>query len=305
LTVDRGPSFADTIHTRDGKEIKGIVVEDYRDRLTLSTVDGEISVMKTDIADLLFDTEEENLIKLGEQAQGRGDYSRAYAYYELALKINPNSKPARDGMVFTHGYVLRKEESRKEADIARRDAIERYGAFIQSAVSESDELIKNSEKLRREAGIILKEGGTFPEIDYVAPDSPAHEAGMRRRDLLVAVWGRLTGYLPLNAVLRTLTDRSSLEVKCTIERAVDIRMPERGASLSMEFDGLMVSNVKEESPSFKYGLRKGDFVVAIDGESTRYMPLKKAIELMRRSKKGIVRVTIRREVILWRREGGQ
>ncbi|MDP3804542.1 MAG: hypothetical protein Q8Q87_03200, partial [Candidatus Omnitrophota bacterium] len=37
-------SYADAVYTEEGKELKGIVVEDYRDRVVLSTADGEITI---------------------------------------------------------------------------------------------------------------------------------------------------------------------------------------------------------------------------------------------------------------------
>jgi len=64
-------SYADTIYTKEGKEMKGIVVEDYTDRLIFSTIDGEITVMKPDVRELYYDSEEDNLLKLAEQSRER------------------------------------------------------------------------------------------------------------------------------------------------------------------------------------------------------------------------------------------
>ena len=73
------------------------------------------------------------------------------------------------------------------------------------------------------------------------------------------------------------------------------------ATFTMEFDGLTVSGVKEGGSAFEAGLKKGDLITAIDGNSTRYMPLKKAIELIRNSKTGSTKLTLRREIIIWRK----
>jgi hypothetical protein len=48
-----GNAPADTVYVKDGKELKGIVVEDFKDRIIFSTADGEITVMKSDIKALL------------------------------------------------------------------------------------------------------------------------------------------------------------------------------------------------------------------------------------------------------------
>jgi 23S rRNA G2069 N7-methylase RlmK/C1962 C5-methylase RlmI len=52
-TVDCG--LSDTIYTKDGKELKGIIVEDYKDRIVFSTVDGQLTLMKSDVKELYFD----------------------------------------------------------------------------------------------------------------------------------------------------------------------------------------------------------------------------------------------------------
>lgn len=305
-------STADTIYLHDGKEIKGIVVEDYHDRLVFSTPDGEITVMKRDIRELYYDSEEDNLIRLGEQARERKDYARAFGYYDMAYKKNPNSKAAKDGLVFLQGYMFRKEEIAKEADIKRREEYERYGTIVPTIKSREDALAVAAAKLKDTIGFTLaaKDGGA--EVTGLQNNSPASDAGIKMGDSLVAVWGRLTGYLPPAELMSLLLDKSSLEIKCAIERAVDVGIDRNrgalagpndliGASLSMEFDGLTVSSVKDSGPSFEAGLKKGDLVVSIDGSSTRYMPLNKAIDMIRDSKEGTIKFTIRRDIIIWRK----
>ena len=72
-----GLTQADTVIMKDGKEVKGIVLEEYKDRMLISTVDGERSLMKEEIKELYFDTEEQNLIKLAEQARDKGDFVKS------------------------------------------------------------------------------------------------------------------------------------------------------------------------------------------------------------------------------------
>lgn len=296
--------YADTTHTKDGQEIKGIVVEDYKDRVTFSTADGEISVMKSDIHDLYYDSEEDNLIKLAQQAQERGDYQKSYAYYGMARRINPLSKIARDGIVFLQGYLYRKEEVRKEEVVKRQQELELYGPMIPTEKSEEGAFKENAVKLKESIGIILDMKDSLPEVATVLRNSPAFEAGIIKGDLLAAIWGRLTGYMPLREVVKMLLDKPVLEIKCTIERTVDVAAGggDIGASFSMEFDGLTVSAVKEGSTAFESGLMKDDLIVAINGRSTRYMPLKKALELIKKSKNSAVRFTFRRELTIWRRQ---
>jgi len=308
-----GFTYADTIYTKDGKELRGIVVEDYNDRLVFSTVDGEIIVLKSNVNELYYDNDEDNLIKLAEQSFEKGDTIRAFAYYERAFRFNPNSKRAKDGIVFLQGLLFRKEQAQKEETVRRLDDFERRGELAETAKRPSGASTDAAERMRNSIGMDLVIKGNSPEIAAVRTGSPAYEGGLSKEDVLIAVWGRLTGYLSLEEVVSNIMERSALEVKCTIERRLNIAVTCNrtllaspadliGASLNMEFEGLTVSNVKEGEAAFKGGLKKGDLVVAINGKSTRYMPLKKAVEAIRNTKGTTVNLTVRRELTFWRAE---
>ena len=149
------------------------------------------------------------------------------------------------------------EEVKKEADVKRMEEVERYGAVV---IPESDEAVKTREaeaRLKEVIGMTLASGGAEPKVSGIGSGMPAAEAGIKKDDLLVSVWGRLTGYMPLADVMKILLDKSSLEIKCTIERVVDVGTRRSfdikkviGASLAMEFDGLTVSSVEDGGPAF-------------------------------------------------------
>lgn len=302
---------ADVIYTKDGKELRGIVVEEYKDRLTLSTVDGEINVMKPDIQELYYDSDEDNLIKLAEQSLERADHIRAFAYYDRAFKLNPESKRAKDGIVFLQGYLFRKEQAQKENVVKRQQEFEDRMTVPEAAKSPDEESMEGVKKLKEAIGLGLAMNKNFPEVVYVKPVSPAYVAGLKKGDLIVAVWGKLTGYMSLDDVIDNILEKSALEIKCTIERRAKVPFSENrtllsstndliGVTFTMEFDGLTVSGAREDGAAFASGIRPMDLVIAIDGKSTRYMPLKKAVELIKGSKEDAVFLTIRREVTLWR-----
>jgi hypothetical protein len=296
-------SYADTVTMNDGAEQRGIVVEDYRDRIVLSTADGEKAVMKSEIQELYFDSEEDNLIKLAEQSRERKDYIKAFAYYDKALKVNPNSKLAHDGVVFLQGYLFRKETAQKEEDVKRREDAENFGAMIKAEASEAEKMKGLADRLKKTIGITLEMKDGLPVVTGVTMKSAAYLAGIRNGDRIVAIWARLTGYLSLGEVLDMLLDKPSLELKCTLERTVDVNMGFGNniqASFSMEFDGLTVSGVKDGGTAFNAGLKKGDLITAIDGKSTRYMPIKKALAAIKAAQDGRVELTLRRETLIWR-----
>ncbi len=304
---------ADTVIKRDGRELKGIIVEDYYDRIVLSTPDGEVQVLKSDVRELSYDSEEDNLIKLGDLAKERSNYEAAYSYYEKAFNMNPNSKPAKDGMMYLKGFLFRKEEAKKEEDIKRRTEFERYQVAGMEEKTAEDLKNEREEKLRFLIGMALKITGNNFEVDEVLPQTPAADAGIKKGDYIVALWGKFTGYMAYRQFIDLLVKDPSIEIKTTFERSLEIVMTDprgpmagsrelTGAVFSMEFDGLTVTEVKEGSPAEKGGLRKGDLVIAIDDNSTRYMPMKTAIELIRGSKSGSVNLIVRRETTIWKRK---
>ncbi|MFA6320998.1 MAG: nickel pincer cofactor biosynthesis protein LarC [Candidatus Omnitrophota bacterium] len=295
--------LADTIVENDGTELKGIVVEDYRDRIVLSTFTGEKMIMKSDIKELYYDEEETNLIKLAEQAKEKKDYIKSFTYYDMAFRLNPNSKVAKDGLVFLQGYLFRREQSQKEDEVRKRDELERRGPVIQSVVASSEEAAMEKEiKLKKTVGMTLTMKNGLPVIDFVRSNSSAADAGIEKDDRLIAIWSRLTGYMDLEEVVDALLDKPSLELKCSIERTVTVPGELTGVSFTMEFDGLTISAVQPDSIGAKAGFRKGDLVTAIDGKSTRYMPLKNAMTMIKGPGKEFTELVIRREVLLWRKD---
>ncbi len=302
-TVDY--ALSDTIYTKDGKELKGIIVEDYKDRITFSTIDGQNTVMKSDVKELYFDTEEQNLIKLAEQARDKNDYMKAFIYYDKAFKLNPNSRAAKDGIVFLQGYLFKKDMSQKEEAVKRHNEFEQRGEWV-GVRSDEDKFSDDLKKLRTEVGISLITIGGVTQIESVRVGSSADSAGIRKGDTLIAVWGRLVGYMSLKDVVEALLEKTSLETKIMLERNITVRVRPSdsiGATLSMQFDGLTVSAIKEDSTASEAGLNPNDIITAINGNSTRYMPLKRAISLIKRSKEGKVNLTVRKDVVMWGRGG--
>lgn len=302
---------ADTITLKNGKEVKGIVVEDYQSRIVISTIDGEQTIMKDEIGEIYYDTEEDNLIKLAERARERRNYAKAYGLYEKALKINPRSKTAQDGMVFCQSYMVRRQEADKASDVARREEFERYGGFAGGERAEAGKEDDLKSRLKDALGMTLIIADGIPAVESVMPRSQAFDAGIKAGDHLVAVWSRLTGYMSLKEVIDILLEKTSFEIKVTIERNVDVTVnPARGAistmsdligaAFVMKFDGLTAEQVAEGGYAAAAGLKDGDLITTIDGQPTRYMPLKKAVDIVRSSKGTAVSITFRRQIIIWR-----
>jgi C-terminal processing protease CtpA/Prc len=306
-------SFSDTLYTNDGRELRGIVVEDYKDRIVMSTVDGEVTTMKSDIKQLYYDSDADNLVKLAEQSRERGDMVKAFAYYDMALRADTNSKAAKDGIIFLQGYLFRKEQVKKEDEVKKQEELERFGRTTVEEVKSPEETAKDLGKtLRSSVGISLVQREGSPVVESVRIGSPASEAGVKDGDAIVAVWGRLTGYMPLDEVLKILLEKPSIEMKCTIERKMVVHLDSGrnfissakdmvGASFVTQFDGLTVSEVSDGGPAADAGLMKGDIVSAIDGNPTRYLTLKRSLDLIQKTKNNYVLLNIRRVLLIWRK----
>ena len=291
---------ADSIMLSNGEEVKGIVVEEYDDRIIISTYEGEKEIFKDKVRTISFDLPEQNLAKLGDNAMAKREYEKAYFYYSKAGKINPDYIYARDKMNYIMGYLFRREEEGKLKSVERMQELENWKRPVKKTSCEKE--------LKGCLGIELEEKGGNAVIQKIVKHSPAYSAGLREGDRLVSVWGRLTGYMSPEDIARLLIEESPGEIKLTFERTVILnksKLPEGyssivGGKLDMRFDGLTVTNLRENGPGYAAGLRENDLVVAINGESTRYMPIKDAVRKIEDKNYDKVRFGIVRETAMWR-----
>ena len=295
--------FADTIYLQDGKSVAGIVVEEYTDRVVISTYEGEKTIMKPDIGRIIYDLPEQNLIRMGDKYAARREFEKAYFYYEKAHKANPNDKVARDKMNYIMGYLFRKREQFKISDIEKRQEFETW------PIPPKKEMGDAEEKLLKQVGISIEEDEKRIKITKVTKGSPSAKAGLRKGDIIGSIWGKLADYMQKDDITRLLVEESIGEAKIAIERdAILKKVPPYtknytdllGGKLDMLVSGLTLIDVKDDGAAKKAGLKKGDLILALNGESTRYMPLKEAINLIENRDNKTITLTIRREVTMWR-----
>jgi S1-C subfamily serine protease len=165
-------------------------------------------------------------------------------------------------------------------------------------------------------------------VEEVAPDSPAEKAGIRRGDLITgwngektpnshALIERLVKANPGDqATIRLSRDEWEKEVKVTLgtrEGPAETKKPEApkttdngergflGAYLKAnpEGPGAFIDNVVADSPGAKSGLKKGDIVVGVNGQSVKeYSALQ---QFLRGTKPG-QKITLRVARDGWERE---
>lgn len=302
-------SRADTLYLKDGEEVKGIVVENYRNSIVLSTVYGEKSYEKSSIKDILYDRKEQNLVKLGDYYQDNGNLPKAYAYYEKAYNLNPEYKEAKDKFIHIRSMLLRNPEKQFEDDIARRRAFfKESGRVYKPEIDKQPPTRKQS--FEKATGLLLVSDKGMPRVVKVMPRSAAEEGGIRAGDIIVSIWGRLTGYMDAGSIIDMVLDSASPEIVLSVKRGVKVSAPVKqspdmssiGIQLTLLQEGLTIGSVKPGSAAERAGLRKGDIITDVNGEPVRYMPFSTVKEKISGSlEKGAVGFGITRDIIMWRK----
>lgn len=301
--------YADTVIMKDRAKIKGLVVEEYVDRITLSTVDGEKNIFRKDIERIEYDTPEQNFMQLGRAYDAKGWYDKAAFYYKKAMEMNPDYKEAREAYLASHAKMWRQEErmTRKELERQRMviDWQEKRDKKSPSPGKDKAGLLKDI------LGISLVEKDGIFTIDEVRPHSSAARAGIQKGDLLMAIWGKYIRYNKVEEVTDELLGPKYSEVRVVVERKISIPTKDinenlyksLGILLDFEYEGLIIKDAVAGKAGESAGLKKGDFVIAIDKNITRYLPLDSVIALINSAKNNKdIMFTVRRTINL-RREG--
>jgi len=299
---------ADTVYFGDGTEEKGIVVENYHDRIVLNTIDGEKQISRGDIKDILYDRREQNLLKLGDFHQAKGNKQKAYEYYKKAYELNPEYKEAKDKFMHLRSIILRTPEKQLRSDMERMQALFKQSGKVYDSSNAKKDPITRTEELKSTTGLVLTMESGMPTVASVDIGSPAKVAGIDPNDQITALWGKVAGYLDLDTIIDMIIESSSSEIAITLKRKIEITDKSRsiadfGMSLDVKEQGLFVSGVTQDSRAAYYNIFEDDLIADINGESTRYMPLKVARKNINRSLSGgNLDLAIIRDVVLWRKE---
>ncbi|MDD5439497.1 MAG: nickel pincer cofactor biosynthesis protein LarC [Candidatus Omnitrophica bacterium] len=289
-------AVADTVYCKDGRELKGIIVEEYRDRVILSQEDGEKALSKDIIRSIDYDLEEQNLVSMADASLRAGDYDRAYYYYEKAKAVNPSYKDAIAGSNYLSGYIMRRASSKKLAQIQWSQTVEDFNKEKRKEGASVPKIVDL-------VGLELAEDTSHRiVVKKIYEGTPADRAGIAEGDAIASVWGKLTGYMRLDDVTALFTRGENLELKVQVDRKLKVEpkviLP---SQLSLVFDGLTLKAVREESQAYQDGFRDGDVILAIDGKNIRYTP---QAEIERTLAEGPHVLVIRRELTIWRSEKG-
>ncbi len=302
------PAAADTIILKTGKDLKGLIVEEHTDRIILSTEKGEVPILRNGIKDIQYDEPAQNFMRIGKDYEAKGQVGEALAYYEKALELNPDLQDAQKAIF---GLRSRFWASNTEGP---REEVEKQQILFEAWDQKKpvDDFVKKKEKeqakvLRKSLGIVLEKKGDWVRLAYVNPKSPAAVAGLKKNDRLAAIDHQSLRYLNANVVgQKMLTPRYSnfgleFERDCFLHKEkISSDLKNLGFDLRLEYQGLVVNGVRPGSIADQAGMKNRDLVFKIDKKATRYMPLKKAKQLVRDSKEERIILTVRRTALLSR-----
>lgn len=120
-------------------------------------------------------------------------------------------------------------------------------------------------------------------VTRVLPDTHAHDAGLQAGDFILAVNGEEMKHLSLWDARRKLGGEVGTMLEITVERAGKTRKVsvevdlDQAIGLDIDFDTqrtkryFQVERIWEDTPAYEGGLRKGDLVFALNGDSVETM----------------------------------
>lgn len=271
--------FADTLYFKSGNSLTGLVVEEHRDRIVVSTEEGEKTVLRRDIDEVFYSEPERNHLYLGQQALEEGDVHLARGFFEKALQVNPRLQEAEDAL-------------HRVEDLERKRELLPAGDWSQT--------------LWEHGGLSLEAGTPYVTISRVKPGSSADKAGLEPGDSLVNYWGESLAFLSPKPVAEALWGPPRTLVKITIQRLVTL--PPAPATvndwphckLEMEHLGLTVDRTDPTGAAGLARLMPGDRIVSLNGQATRYLPLVDARRLIQQSKEKGLSLLIHRDLTIQR-----
>lgn len=250
------PACADVIYYRTGGTLKGLIVEEHRDRVVVSTEEGEKPILRGDIDEVFYDDAERNYLYLGNEALALREFAMAKGLFRKALQIFPRFQEAEDALHRLEDLKLKEESGFKAHDPL--------------------------EALHEQWGLNLsRQGQKWVVVQGAAEGLLAYRSGIASGDALVSFWGDSLAYLNVVEVAETLVGPPGSAVKLTLSREVSLPGDATpGITLSMQRLGLTVAAVGPLGRAGRTGLVPGDRIVAMDGKSTRYLPFSQARRIL-------------------------
>ncbi len=298
---------ADTVVMKDGSEQKGLVVERHADRIILSTEKGEVPVLLSDTQDIRYDDPEQNFMQIGRAYEAENKFGEALAYYEKASEVNPNFEEARKAASAMKSRFWAAATEGPKSEMEKQQLIyDSWGQGVKPESLEKKSILKDAKTLTQNLGLVLRKEGDWVAAEEVHSKKDAAAGGMQRGDRFVSIDGESLRYLSPEVVAKKMVTPlySSFvleyERDCPIAPASPGKM-NLGLKLKLESNGIVVEKVIEGSLASDAGIKEGDLLSKVEGQSTRYMPINKVADALADRKDKEIVISVRRSVMLMRR----
>jgi hypothetical protein len=272
--------LADTLYLLDGRELKGLVIEEYHDRILFKThYFKDVHFYENHlIEEVFYDDPARNFLYLGRRSLEFGELAQAQRLFAKAQRIDSDLEEAGEALEGLRDAKLKKGFAAPPTD----------------------------QTLLRTLGLRIERRHERFMIERVDSGGASFQAGIRERDALVKIFDIRCRFRNKRDVIEDLIGPPTSLVYVTIEREVVYRDNQlsflerlfsqfpRELKLDMEYAGLTVTQVPEGGD-----FEEGDRIMAISGEVTRYMPLTRARERLLENPKVIL--TIQRSLKVKRR----
>lgn len=286
---------ADTIYLKDKSALKGIVVEEYVDRIIYSTIEGEKEILKSDIIHIKFEEPADNLMRLGDAAFKKGYFKVALKYFMMGQRANQNISSLDSKIYHTEQIIYKVPETRKREHLALKNEI-----ISGRTAADSSESLDPKQQLANKLGVKIKERRGRYFIKNISSDSSFDKAGARKGDAIISIWSKLCDYLTFKDLFDLLINPKETLMMVTIERTLVIpkNVPFDG-KIDIKWEGAFIETLNKDGALEKAGFKALDRITAVDGQTTRYAPLKTITRWLQ--KKSLTRkVTIRRKLSVYK-----
>lgn len=239
-----GQSFramADSVILKKGHyELKGFIVDNFCDRIVISTFKGEKVVKKYEIESLTFDDKDrdfvfkaQELLEEDELNEKRLDTARNL--FQDALTINSNNQEAESGL----SRVI-------------------------------DEKIKLKNPAVGFLGMTLASEGDLVKVTNITPRSPAGMSGIKAGDIFFSIWDKKIRFDEVTSIVKLLSGPPETSISIAIEREIPIGYRSKA---SHNLKGALLLTNKGIFPRFNEieGGLPADKVVSICGDNTRFI----------------------------------
>jgi hypothetical protein len=258
------PCLADSIILKKGGyETKGLILDNFCDRIVVSTFRGEEIINKDKIEKITFDDEDRKLVYkaqnlLEEEQMNEETLDKAKSLFQEALRLNSNNRDAEKGL----SRVIDERLKLKNPQIG----------FL---------------------GMTLGSEGDVIKVTDVVPRSPAGMGEVRPGDILYSVWDKKIRYDNVETIIRLLSGPPDSAITFAIEREVAIGYSSNAAHnlkkvLLVTAEGIFpkLNGIEDTFPT--------DRIVAVCGKDARFITGEYLSRLSANFKDKNIIVTIRR-----------